>query len=155
MFRVNIIDLNIDIFCASDNIHVQNININIIFSLNVLQYYTSTIRSWAQYRPFELKIDFLLSRNHRTRITCVKIVCAYVQMFDNFSMNCCGFELAIACMRGHSIIECTHISLISLKIQKMNFRTNQGISEGPETLAQEYSMRQIQICRVYVCSGVT
>ena len=30
-------------FLASDDIHVRNININIIFTLNILRYYTSII----------------------------------------------------------------------------------------------------------------
>ena len=41
------------------------------------------------------------------------------------------------------------ISLTSLTNEKINFRTNQGISEQPETSEKEYSTGQIRFCWVY------
>ena len=44
--------------------------------------------------------------------------------------------------------------LNSLTNLKINFRTNRGTSEGPETSEQEYLTRRIQIYRVYFYLGI-
>ena len=51
----------------------------------------------------------------------------------------------IVVLYEQSNIEHTHTSLTFFKKSKINLPTNQGTSEGPETLALEYSTRQIWI----------
>ena len=52
----------------------------------------------------ELKLDFLLSQNCHTRITCVNLVLRQ-QIFDIFSRNCCVILAITECTHKHLIIE--------------------------------------------------
>ena len=83
------------------------------------------------------------------RITCVDLCSSCLQIFNNFSRNCC-FLLDITCTRRHSIIERTQTSLRG----EINSPTNQGTSEGPKISAPEGSTRRIRICHLYFCTGV-
>ena len=61
------------------------------------------------------------------------------------------FRTELVLAREGEIIERLQISLTSLPTLKTDSHTNRGTSEGPETSADEYSTRRIQICRVHFC----